>query len=325
MDRDGYKFDLVTQRFIINRWETETGQKVREDVIQGLKNSVEVRAILDSYVLAHPENVEPYGYPHYPKNAMTEGGFWVLTNDDLRGINFFSEDFSGSPSFEKKSLTYSSFFDCNLTDANFEMTDLSYARFDNCKMDKIILAGSGGFSTKILNSSVRNACIWKCGFRDCDFSGSDFFGAYLEDIVLEDITVNYLTRFDIKLSRSWKKRARPMEQDPDIFRAIRLAYGRAELWSLMDQYLVKEKRGQRKHILWPQFRKEKTIQTFIIWVYNLTYDLVSVYSTMPRRILSIGFAVAILFSTIYRLAGTANELPRSRAERGIKNLLLKQD
>lgn len=70
MDRERYKFDLLTQRFLEQRWETAIGQKVRDEVLSGLKNSVEVRAILDPYVLDHPENVEPYGHPYYPKDAM---------------------------------------------------------------------------------------------------------------------------------------------------------------------------------------------------------------------------------------------------------------
>ena len=159
LDQEGFKFDLVTQRFIINRWETDTGKLVRDKVIYGLKNSVEVRAILDNYVLEHPDNIDPYGHPYYPKDAMSSNSFWVLTSDDLRGIRFYSENFEGSPSFEKKSLGYSRFFDCDLRKVDLELTDLSYAVFDKCKLDEVVLAGSGGFSTIMSNCSARNICF----------------------------------------------------------------------------------------------------------------------------------------------------------------------
>ena len=56
VDKDGFKFDLKTQRFLVYRWETEVGARVRDEVLAGLKNSVEVRAILDPYVLDHKDN-----------------------------------------------------------------------------------------------------------------------------------------------------------------------------------------------------------------------------------------------------------------------------
>ena len=86
MDRDGFKFDLETQRFLVNRWQTGIGKRVRDEIISGIKASVEIRGILDEYVLEHPENIEPYGYPMYPKNVIEDSAFWVLTSDDLRGI-----------------------------------------------------------------------------------------------------------------------------------------------------------------------------------------------------------------------------------------------
>ena len=32
MEKDGFKFDLETQRFLNNRWETDLGQKVRKEI-----------------------------------------------------------------------------------------------------------------------------------------------------------------------------------------------------------------------------------------------------------------------------------------------------
>ena len=115
MDKVRYSFDFVTQRFIVSRWETELGRKVRDEVIWGLKHSVIVREILNPYIKEHSENVEPYGYPYYPKDQMTANAFWVITGDDLRGIKLYGEDFSGSSSFEGKDFTYGWFADCNLS------------------------------------------------------------------------------------------------------------------------------------------------------------------------------------------------------------------
>lgn len=301
MNRDRYNFDFVTQRFIVSRWETELGRQVREEVIEGLKASVIVRGILDPYVLDHPENAEPYGYPYYPKDAMTKDAFWVLTNDDLRGIKLYGEDFSQSESFEGKAFSYGWFSDCDLTEVVLA-GDFSYTSFENCKMDRATLAVSG-LSTKIINCSLSDAAVWKSGFWDCDFSGTDFKGTYFDDSILEDMTVNYLTRFDRKLRQNWKTLIRPSAQDPDILRAIRLAYGRAELWPLMDSFLLKEKTQQRKYILWPQFRKEKSLLTFIIWLWSLLSGWSSGYSTKPVRVLLIALLFPIAFSLFYLAAG----------------------
>src|SRR5713226_3856289 len=98
---EGFKFDLLTQRFIEKRWETPIGQEVLKEVVEGLKESVEIRCILDRYVLDHEANVAPYSHPHYPPDAMQPGSFWVLTQDDLRGVRVYNEKLAGCPSLEK--------------------------------------------------------------------------------------------------------------------------------------------------------------------------------------------------------------------------------
>lgn len=302
MDRDRYKLDFVTQRFIVSRWETELGRRVREEVIEGLKRSVIVREILNPYILDHPENVEPYGYPYYPQSAMTADAFWVLTNDDLRGIILYGENFSKSESFEGVDFSYGRFSDCDLTEVVLA-GDFSYTRFENCKMDRTTLASVSGLSAKIMNCSARDARVWKCGFWICDFGGTDFTGTYFEDTILENMTVNYLTRFDRRLKNHWETRNRPPVQDPDILRAIRLAFGRAELWPLMDHFLFEEKTQERKHILWPQFRKERTPLTFTIWLWSLVSGWCSGYSTKPVMLLLIALMFPIAFSIFYFVVG----------------------
>ncbi len=302
MDKARYNFDFVTQRFIVGRWETELGRKVREEVIGGLRQSVIVREILNPYVLDHPENAEPYGYPYYPKSAMTADAFWVLTNDDLRGISFFGENFSKSDSFEGKDFSYGRFINCDFSEVTLS-GDYSNARFENCKMDRAELVSVSGLSTKLLNCSARGARIWKCGFWSCDFGDTDFTDTYFEDTILEDIAVNYLTRFDRALRNTWRERARPFQQNPDILHAIRLAYSRAELWPPMDHFLFEEKTQERKYILWPRFRKEKNRQSFTNWLWSLLSGWSSGYSTKPVRVLLIAILLPVTFSIFYSLVG----------------------
>ena len=304
MDKDGFKFDLQTQRFLVNRWETEVGARVRDEVLAGLKNSVEIRAVLDPYVLVHQDNTEPYGYPIYPPDAMTENGFWVLTQDDLRGIRFYNEDISNTPSFEKKALNYASFYSCNLAGSNLERTDLSYARFEKCDLTDTIFVASGGFCTTLTNCTAANACFWQSGFRECDFSGSDFRGAYFESTVIEDLKVNYLTQFDLLPARRWKSRSMPAEKIPDFLHSIRLAYERAELLSHMDKYFYQEKTAQRKHILWPHLKHRRSAPTFLMWSASLASALLSGYATKPVRVLLWGAFIALGFSALYIWLGT---------------------
>ncbi len=304
MGRDGFKFDLETQRFLINRWETKIGQRVRDKIISGIKNSVELRAILDDYVLDHPENMEPYGYPVYPKSEMGKDKFWVLTQDDLRGIHIYNEDFSSSQCLEKKALSYSSFYNCNLSNTNIERADISYACFEKCNMEGVILAVSGGFSTRINDCVLTNACFFQSGFRDCNFNGSDFTGVYFEGALLENIKVNHRTKFDVKLAGIWKTRSMPPEQKPDILRAIRIAYEKAELWNHMDSFLFEEKVVQRKHLLWAIFKQEKSLASFTRWLGNYISCIISGYSTKPFRVILMSVIVTIVFSMLYLFFGT---------------------
>ena len=304
VDKDGFKFDLQTRRFLVNRWETEVGSRVRAEVLEGLKSSVDVRSVLDPYVLDHKDNTEPYGYPIYPPDAMTANEFWVLTQDDLRGISFYNECISNTPSFEKKALSYATFFNCNLAGSNLESTDLSYARFEKCDLTGAVIAASGGFCTSVTNCTATNSCLWQSGFRECDFSGTDFRGAYFESTLIEDLKVNYLTQFDLSPSQGWKSRNMPAEQIPDFLHSLRLAYEQAELWSHVDKYFYGEKTAQRKHILWPYLKQRRSISAFMMWFTSLVSALLSGYATKPARVLQWGALLALGFSGLYIGLGT---------------------
>jgi Ion channel/Pentapeptide repeats (8 copies) len=318
MERDGYKFDFETQRFLKNRWKTETGRKVRDKIISGIRSSIELQSILDDFVLEHPDNIEPLDYPIYPKSEMGEGKFWLLTKDDLRGIRFSQKDFSSSLSFKDKHLSYSYFHNCNLSKTDFSFTELSYAHFDACNMEGLIVAASGGFSTYINDCILTNTCFIDSGFRDCNFRDSDFRGVYFERTLLEDIKVSYKTKFDIKLAEKWERnpdlrgsrsdmyeiRRMPADQKPDILRALRIAYERAELWSYMDSFLYEEKLSQRKYLLWPLLVKEKSVANFINWFRSCISGLLSGYSTKPHRVIIANIIVALFFAALYLRLGT---------------------
>gem|GEM_PF-1626658 len=310
MEREGFQFDLKTQRFLTNRWETDVGQHVYEKIVYGIKNNIEIRSILDPYVLDHDENLDPYRFPYYPKSEMIEARFWVLTHDDLRGINIYNEDFSNSPSLAKKSLSYSRFYNCTFSNTKIYNSDLSYSKFEACNLNDVIIESAWGYGIQLHNCSLNNAYVCKSEFIDCDMKDSDLTGAYLEGTFLEDLKVNHRTKFDLSLrtkweKHSWKTRNMSKEEQPDILRAIRIAYEKAELWDQMDAFLYQEKVTQRKYILWPYFKKERNWSSFRSWIYSLISAL-SGYSTKPLRIILLGIIIGFLFSLIYLLKGTPN-------------------
>jgi hypothetical protein len=307
MDRDGFTFNLVTQRFLKNRWNTEIGKKVLEEVIEGLKNAVEVRAILDDYVLDHPENQDPYGHPYYPKSEMDENSFWVLTHDDLRGIHVYNETFPKNSSFTVKSLNYTRFFGCNFSGTNMERTELSMATFEKCNLKAVCFAYGGGFGTRFIDSNLKNVCYWGSGLIDGDISGSDLRGIYLEDAKLENITVNYSTKLDLSPNLHWKTRNMPVDQIADHLKAYRVAYEKAEIWHNVDQYLSLERAANRKHILYPQLKEEFSVRGLYRWVSDLLWGYGTGYGTKPSRLILSGFVVSILYSIFFYVAGNPGE------------------
>lgn len=174
-------------------------------------------------------------------------------------------------------------------------------------MQETIFAYSGGFSTRLLNCNLSKACCWGAGFIGCDFSGSDFSGAYFEGAYLEDIKVNHKTRFNLELKMSWKNRSMPPDQAPDILRAIRVAYEKAEIWGYSDVFQYQEKVAQRKHILWPRLVEEKGFRQLFAWAGSLFSAMFSGHSTRPFRVIIVAFLIAVAFSGLYFLLGTPGQ------------------
>lgn len=303
MDRSGFEFNLVIQRFLENRWETDLGQQVHKEVLEGIKSGADVRSVLDPYVLDHPENVDPYGHPHYPVSEMEEGRFWVLTQDDLRGIHFYNEEFSGKAYLGTKSLNYARFYKCLFHGANFERTSLTRTNFEKCNFEKAVFAMAGGYNPKFTNCMLKDVCFVEASLIEADFSGSDLRGAYLESAHLDNIIVDYTTKLDSYLRKNWENRKLPDEQQPELYKAFRISYANAELWYDADKYLYLERVANRKYILWPKAKGDRDSLSRGTWIKDYSWGFVAGYGVKPNRIWFTGFIAALFFSIIFFLAG----------------------
>lgn len=306
MDRQGFEFDLITQRFLENRWETELGELVLKEVLEGIKNGSDVRSCLDPYVLNHEENSDPYGHPHYPKSAMGEGFFWVLTQDDLRGIHFYNEEFSEKSWLGTKSLNYARFYNCKFTGTNFERTSLTHTVFEECDLQNSQFPLSGGYCTKFIKCNLTNSNFYDASLIDTDLSGSDLTGVFFEKSHLKDIIIDYNTKFDLPLLREQKGRKLPREQEPELLKSIRLAYSKAEIWDKSDNYLYLERKTNRKNLLWQKLLKDKTFTSASIWFKDYLWSFVAGYGVKPMRIWFTAFLIALIFSFIYYYSGNPN-------------------
>lgn len=309
-EREGFKFDFPTVRFIKKRWETDIGREVLNEVIQGMKDSVLIREILNKYTLEHPENFDPYAHPIYPQDAIKDNEFWVLTGDDLRGVHIYHEDFS-KLSFQGKSLSYSMFRNCQFNEADFSGPDLSYAYFEECEFLKTEMISTGGFSTRFINCDMQNACLWKASFIDTDFSGSNLRGVYFEDAFLKDIHLNYLTKFDRKLKLQWGPRTLPSHQKAEILRNIRIGYEKADLWHIADRFLYSERTENRKHVIYPSCiipPNPPNLSNIFALTKDYLYSLISGYGTKPHRVMCVGFFISMIFVLLYFVCGTPSNL-----------------
>ncbi len=289
-DTSGLEFDLKTQRFLKNRWETKIGQKVRVRLIEGIKRNAEIRGILDEYVLEHPDNSDPYGHPYYPEDEMEEGRFWVLSQDDLRGISFQAEDFKNTRSLEKKALNYADFFGVIMNGANLFNCDLTRANFRKCNMDNVALT-YGGHATYFEDCSLQNANFTRAGFIDCVFHKTNLKGVCWQDCYIDNLYLDNETQIDKTLQSSTNN----YEDLSDLYRKFRLAYDNAEIWDKYDWYLLQEKTAYRKHIL---FKREK-----IDWLKDWFIGAFFAYGLKPSRILFIALLITFVFSVFYWLVG----------------------
>ena len=176
---------------------------------------------------------------------MLDDAFWVLTQDDLRGIHIFSEDFTKA-GFGKKSLNYASFHNCKFKNADFQRTSLTKTNFQKCNLENAIFAMAGGYNTEFIKCNLKNTCMVESYFNETNFSGSDLSGAYLENAHLEKIIVSYNTIIDFDLAETWKNRQLPNNQKSELLKSFRIAHTEAEIWHIADKYFYEERVAYRK-------------------------------------------------------------------------------
>lgn len=309
MERQRYKFDLIAQRFLVNRWQTEVGKQVYAEIINAIKDSRDTRPILEHHILDHPQNIDPYDFPVYPKDAMQPDAFWVITPEDLRGIRLYQEDFYASRSLTKTQLSFARFYKCNLRGAHLGMSRLSFASFEECDLRDTVFAHSEGFATKFTESDLNKACFLGAEFLEPDFSGSDLRGAYFEDAQFTRMKVDYLTRCNLTLAKKWKNRAIPPRQLPDLYRALRVAYQNADLWHIADRYLLKERTANRKYIKWPLIARHRSLRNALVWFVDIAWGWATGYGTRPPRIIALGGLISLIYVMIYYVLGGPGQRP----------------
>lgn len=307
------ELDLLTQQFIVHRWHTPLGRELRDKIIAAIKANKPVKPLLEEHILVHPANVESYEYPYYPPDAMQSQDFWVLANDDLRGIHFYEEDFTSTESLTKMNLSYGRLSKCQLNRSHFEASSFACTQFKACDLSNCVFEDTNGIAAVFHSCSLKNSVFLNTDLGAVDFSGSNLSGIYLEDTNLRNIKVNYLTLFDKTLKSSWHERKQPLNQRPDLYRNIRIAYETAELRSQADACLVRETSANRKYILWPQLKNKFSIGRLYVWARELTWSAITGHGTRPIRILLVGFVISLIYSLIYFFAGTPHEIPEKNS------------
>jgi len=71
----------------------------------------------------------------------------------------------------------------------------------------------------------------------------------------------------------------------------------------MDKYLLEERTCQRKYILFPRLKEEKSFKSLNIWLGSYISGLVSGYATKAMRVFLIGFFVSLFYSCLYLFWG----------------------
>ena len=303
MDKQEFTFDLLTQRFIVKRWSTPLGKEVRQRIIACIEKGDDLRGVLEPYVLQHHANLDPYNYPYYPVDVMESKEFWVLNKHDMRGIYFEDKNFSTSTSLAKMNISYGEFKKCNLANADFKKGDLSYTKFAECNLSNTVFESSNGRATSFADSNLSGASMLNVKLVDASFLGCNLQGVHFENTSLKNIEVNYLTKFDRNIHIKWYRRGTSMRQLPDLYRALRMAYEKANLLVTADFYLIQERSAYRKYILWEEMHQKKNLSSFVVWLKDFVGCKLSGYGTSPFRAFWYGFLLSLLYAMIYTLAG----------------------
>ena len=317
--REGAEFNLRTIRFLRERWETEEGQRVKREILKDLKRGAGVRGVLNRHWLDHNENVSPYEFPYYPADAMKPGAFWVLHEDDLRGIKFWKEDLSGLNGLEKANLAYSEFWHCKLDGTAFSLMGLTHAKFHNCSMVKSSFAMSGGFEVQFEKCNLSEADFYGAGFEDVRFSDCDLTDAFWGDAHLGNMQIDHATIVDTEFRRSSGGRNLEGHQLPDLLRYFRQAYSSSEIWHRADTFLYAERKARRRYLLRPS--GSGWLQRAYVgrWLGDIFSEAFFGYGIRIRNVLFSTGVLGVLFAALYFVFGTP-EASGSAAEGALQAL-----
>jgi hypothetical protein len=248
----GYRayYDERTRAFLKERWNTPLGEQVRQEVFRGIVDSVDLRFILERYTLQTRIYGAWFGAEYYPHEHMSEGEFWVLHGNDLRGF-FFNEvnDYRRTASLDKMCLDYAIFpRGTNLSGVNLEMTSLEGAVFYECSLVGTCFAGAGGAGAKFEKSDMRDVLLWDARFEGPNLKGCDLRGAYLEGCDLQDPALDFRTRFDESIVRQWENRRIDDLEAARIYRQLADAHHSHRFYGRADTYYVAERRMAREQV-----------------------------------------------------------------------------
>jgi len=317
--REGAEFDLRTVRFLRDRWETDEGQRVQEEVLENLRRGAGVRGILNRHWLEHQENTSPYEFPFYPAEAMKPGAFWVLHEDDLRGIKFWIEDLSGLSGLEKANLAYSEFWHCKLDGTAFSLMGLTHAKFHNCSMVRSCFAMSGGFEVEFEKCNLSEADFYGAGFEQVRFSDCNLTEVFWGDAYLGNMQIDHATIVPTDFRRELDGRTMAGQQLPDLLRFFRQAYSKSEIWHRADQFLYVERKAHRRYFLRPSGSGWFKPMQFGRWLGDVCSEAFYGYGIRVRNVLCSAGAVGVLFAALYWFLGTP-ELTNSAVEGALQAL-----
>ncbi len=303
MERLAPSFDAETQRFLVQRWHCEKGKRVLTRLKQALSLQQGVDEILNEFILKHPSNSDPYGYPVYPKACMGDDEFWVLATNDLRGIRLHDLQLVDCRGLEHKSLSYGSLASCVCERSSMGNCEMSFMHVEHCTFTGVDFSLATAHQAHFESCDFRGASFWECHFSRSRFHDCDLRGVYLEDALIEKISVDYQTQVDLKLCESWNGRNLPTEQQADLLRELRIAYERAELWHRSDQLLFYERVANRKHIIWPLCKKEPNILNIASYLEDLSGSWLCGYGTKPIRVFWVALYVTVAYALFFVCAG----------------------
>jgi len=304
VNREGLEFDLRTVRFLRDRWQSELGIRVKGEVLEELRRGAGIRGVLGRYVLDHQDNASPYEFPYYPPEAMHPDVFWVLHEDDLRGIELWNEDLSSLNGLEKANVSYAKFYHCTLNGTALSIMGMTHARFHNCSLVGACFAQSGGLEVEFSECDLTGAEFIDSGFENIRFTACNLSDVYLHSVYLDGMHIDHATQVSSVLRTHCDKFTLPYHQIPDILRDFRRAYSRAEIWDVADRFYYAEMRARRKYILRPSGTKWYRRTIVGPWVADLAVEVFFGYGIRVANVLGAAFVLGLLFAALYFLFGT---------------------